>query len=265
MIVRNFVYPVARNLGFPLIRYPAFGRWIYISPRSVLLRRLAQEGAYEQQNIEILKALLPRNGCLYDIGANFGIISLAIATARSDCTILSVEPSHICVAGLTLTLEEASQSNWQLVRCAVGDHNGQVELITSASGEDAFGGLGDTGRMAGLCTRESVPIKTLDTLWKERGCEQVSVIKIDVEGFELDVLRGATALLGSCQPHLLIEISRLNLLALGKSADHIFRFADKHDYELWNAETMTKVPSAKALGYQIIVFENYLLTPRQTT
>jgi FkbM family methyltransferase len=68
----------------------------------------------------------------------------------------------------------------------------------------AFDGLRNTGRKKGG-SAVTVPISTLDAEWREVGKPNVSLIKIDVEGAELGVLRGGSECIGQCKPAILLE------------------------------------------------------------
>ena len=79
-----------------------------------------------------------------------------------------------------------------------------------------------------ICKVE-VKIRTVDTLVKELRAPQV--IKIDVEGFELEVLKGATELLFTARPTLIMEIHPYQLSLSGGSEEALFHFLKGHGYE----------------------------------
>jgi hypothetical protein len=67
-----------------------------------------------------------------------------------------------------------------------------------------------------------VPVRTLDSVWIENGREEVGFIKIDTEGFDGQVLLGATLLLQQCRPNLLVEFNRERMNNLGFSFAEIW-------------------------------------------
>jgi FkbM family methyltransferase len=82
-------------------------------------------------------------------------------------------------------------SNTELVRCAVSDHAGRATLYVKP-----FGGhhaLADIGASKTI-DRVEVAVTTLDHFAAERGIDRIALLKVDVEGFEPDVLRGAKQL-----------------------------------------------------------------------
>ncbi len=64
--------------------------------------------------------------------------------------------------------------------------------------------------------------------------EHIDFIKIDVEGGELDVFRGANEILQRCQPHILFECTRSGLAAFGFTSNEIFEFlTQQHSYSIF--------------------------------
>jgi FkbM family methyltransferase len=139
---------------------------------------------------------------IVDVGANKGGWALALDAliAPLHPRYLLVEPSSHCQEALqTLPLRRVN-----VVRAALGDHEGEVELQSERPGSetaslyarrDSFC-LGDDGSATWSAPlHEVVPLRTLDGIAAEQALAQISLLKLDVEGCELDVLRGARRLL----------------------------------------------------------------------
>jgi hypothetical protein len=77
---------------------------------------------------------------------------------------------------------------------------------------------------------ETVDAVTLDDYVRERGLSRVDVVKIDVEGHELAVLKGAVATLGRYHPLLLVEIRSEFLRQAGTSRDAVYAFLKELGY-----------------------------------
>ena len=75
-----------------------------------------------------------------------------------------------------------------------------------------------------------VPARPLDSILKESGVNRVDVIKIDVEGAELLVLKGAQETLARYHPTLLIEIVDRQLRQMGTSAAEVTQFLTARGY-----------------------------------
>ncbi len=86
---------------------------------------------------------------------------------------------------------EPTESGVHLFSCALGDHEGAVSIRTNptSSGDSVVNGDGD------------IPMRTLDSF----GFEGVDFIKIDCEGYELFVIRGAEETIKRCKPIMVVE------------------------------------------------------------
>lgn len=150
---------------------------------------------YELAVARSLERLLPDDGVFVDVGSNWGYFPLLVASReRFKGTILAFEPVPSTYADLADLVAQAGLGPWIETRqAAVGETDGEVTMsVPRHSGLAKI----DTG---GAGTR--VPLVRLDSL----GLERVDVIKIDVEGHELAVLKGAEQTLRRLGPALVFE------------------------------------------------------------
>jgi FkbM family methyltransferase len=152
-------------------------------------------------------AFLSPGSVAIDIGASLGewTVPLARTVGATGC-VLAAEPAPRNAAALESTLAANALRQAEIIRCAVGDHDGNAEfavpIVTSARTDTGTARLGPAD--AGY-ERLSVCLRSLDTLAAERGIERLDLIKIDVEGHERRVLDGAQAVLEQYRPTLVIE------------------------------------------------------------
>jgi FkbM family methyltransferase len=153
-----------------------------------------------------LASLHPGSAAI-DVGASLGEWTVPLARAVGPTgRVLAVEPVPRSATALEATLAANSLRQAQVIRCAVGDHEGSAELavpvVTSARIDTGTARIGVVG--AGHQTL-SVCIRTLDSLAGEFGLDRVDLIKVDVEGHERHVLDGAASILERFRPTLVIE------------------------------------------------------------
>lgn len=136
----------------------------------------------------------PSRGTAVDVGAWYGPWSRALA-ARVD-RVVAFEPNPSVATILSRTVPR----NVSVVRAAATDRVGTDELWvpTTGMGTEAVASLREVEHARAV----SVPTTTIDAL----GLSDVTLLKVDVEGAELEVLRGAQSTLESCRPVLLVEL-----------------------------------------------------------
>ena len=129
-----------------------------------------------------LAAELKPGSCFLDIGANVGAYSLWVAsTCGPQVRIEAFEPDPELCARLRFNLATNQLDQVHLNALALGDHEGEVRLISGAGnkGENRVESSG-----AGL----AVPMTTLPAFLARAGISRIDALKIDVEGHETDVL-----------------------------------------------------------------------------
>jgi hypothetical protein len=109
----------------------------------------------------------------------------------------------------------------------VGTLDFAIHNTAHASGD----GFEDTGR-AGPTRNIRVRCETLDEWWQSNGKPNVTVIKIDTEGSEFLVLKGASMLLHECQPIILMEIWPENIKAYPFRVEDILIWLNEKKYQL---------------------------------
>lgn len=147
-----------------------------------------------------------------DVGANLGLYTYFLA--RSCRHVYAFEPNPNPLH----TLRAVVDSNVTVLPLALGDFSGEAEL-TVPRGRRGWTSNGATlaAGYRGPSMTLKVPARRIDDL----GIENVGIIKIDVEGYELGVLEGAARTLARDKPALMVE----NEIAhVGNKFDQVFSF-----------------------------------------
>lgn len=151
-------------------------------------------GEYEVDEINFIKKEIRKNNfkTFLDIGANIGLFTLSIANEFKDIAIFSIEASPRVYSYLQDNLKLNSISN--VTAFQLGLSNNDNQEINFYSDEAKYG----TGSFAPIFTNKAEKVKCtkLDTLIVNKLIpNHVDIIKIDVEGFELQVFQGSKNLL----------------------------------------------------------------------
>lgn len=202
-------------------------------------------GAFEWAEREWLLSELKAGDVFYDIGANIGYFTI-IAAERcgSAGKVIAFEPVQSTFDLLTENIKlNPSLHNVQLMNLAVSDQEGEVNIYVPDKGKDAWNSIAvkpDTGEYKTEVIRTIVP----DQLFADKSLPAPSIIKLDVEGWELHALKGMKKILSECNPTLLIEFTAMNLEAAGTSGNELAEFLRQLNYELFEYDPRHKTLNA---------------------
>ena len=195
----------ARQTQFPHIVVPI---------DDLLGLRIIATGRFELTQFDTLHAILDdpqrtlgvdinRNGMFVDVGANIGLYTMALAPIFARTVAFEPNPITFKVLEANLLLREVRA---QAMNEGLSDRNGEATISFPRTGHLGWATL--TERHAGTATMQAqVTLRTLDEVDAVEGWTQpISLLKIDVEGHEPEVLRGAQRVLNRDRPVVLFEV-----------------------------------------------------------
>jgi FkbM family methyltransferase len=168
---------------------------------------------YEFRETQLMLALLNKGDTVFDIGANFGWFSLNALKADPARWVWAFEPQpELCeelrANAVANGFQELLNTNLRVHEHALGASAGELQLTKSSSSSHALASTYGANENGARTT--SVSVKTLDEI-VDRIADQSRLprfIKCDVEGAEMDVLRGSKRLCaGANKPVWLLEIN----------------------------------------------------------
>jgi FkbM family methyltransferase len=185
---------IALDLSVPIYRYVYFNHDLANVPE-----------------LGIIPAFLSSEGVFVDVGAHIGYFGLVGAKYSSRAYLF--EPGNESYVRLmaNIALNPKLASRITARKVAIAAEPGQLTLFTSADGPDTASFRPLTADTIG----ETVPVSTLDAEIPPDA--SVALVKIDVEGAEMDVLNGAKRILTQWQPAILIELYEKNQRAFGRT------------------------------------------------
>jgi FkbM family methyltransferase len=162
-------------------------------------------GTYERPLQSFIVGHLAEGDVFYDVGANIGFFSL-IAARRvgPQGRVYAFEPVPDNAAAIARSARLNGFDAVNVLNVAVGSSNGRTELMLARH----IGGatIASVGPPPDVCGRIGVDLVTLDVAITQHGLRPPTLVKVDVEGAELDVLRGLPATLLRHRPTVLYEI-----------------------------------------------------------
>ena len=174
-----------------------------------------------------------------DVGANEGLFAKRLRDDGFSGRIVSFEP--LSSAFVLLVSASADDPNWECVQLALGATTGEATLnvagnLASSSFFPMDSGLPEAEPRLAYIGTEECSVSTLDVLAPNLfQPEECLYLKLDVQGFELEVLRGAEATLGRVLA-LDVELSRTVLYEGAPLMDEVVAYLAERDYVLLQTE-----------------------------
>lgn len=170
-------------------------------------------GSYEPLETELVASVLRHGDIFIDIGANTGYFTaMASASVGESGELHSFEPGAATYQALLETIKTLKINNAITHNAAVADKSGNVEFWVSNIGKDAQQSILPVSGLTGNSRCVSVKSVSLDDYlknWTSECRKRLRIVKCDVEGAEVRVLRGALSLFdGEDAPIWLVEHNR---------------------------------------------------------
>jgi FkbM family methyltransferase len=184
-----------------------------------------------------------------DVGANEGQFASALLSAGYAGRIISFEPLPEPYKKLKKMAE--GYPNWDAApRGAVGAQDGSIDInvsqnVVSSSILDILPGHTSAAPASKFVGKEMVPILTLDTYLKSNPIF-APFIKIDTQGYEMEVLKGAPTLLGHASG-LQVELSTAPLYEGQPDLMEMFAFIKRAGFTLWSINPGFRDPKTSRL------------------
>tara|TARA_B100000315_G_scaffold258715_1_gene311833 strand:- start:160 stop:1041 length:882 start_codon:yes stop_codon:yes gene_type:complete len=205
---------------------------LFAHPRkSTLTRAVIRRGYWEPLETEIFHSLLRPDALVIDVGANFGHYALTAANVIGPKgLVIAFEPQPETFALLDANRKLLPQDNLLAVQAGLGAFDGSMKIHTDTANPGGHSfydwnlrGIGGSSHM--------VPVKALDSFLTEQVHDRaVDVIKIDVQGFEMEVLRGAVSTIERDQPAVLCEVTPEALHRAGSGVEELLGFFSTRGY-----------------------------------
>ncbi len=199
----------------------AYGFRMRLDTSDFVQRSIYISGTWDNDVARLIVAHLKQGDLFVDVGANIGFFSLLAASRGAE--VIAFEPQTRCCTEL---YTNAKINGLQIDLRSIGLHSasGIVKLYIGSAGN-----LGSASLLSRGDELETVRVDTLDNQLSGR---VPSLIKIDVEGAEIEVVRGARRVLSAPSgPPVIIEISEYSLQEMGGSKDELFEIMANYGYE----------------------------------
>ena len=196
--------------------------------RDLVTQSILSSGIWEPESTRVVEAL-PEGGVFIDVGAHVGYYTLdASKRVGKSGKVVAVEPNPPTADRLrrNVSLNNASNVSVQQVACT----DTEMKLHFFQAGFENTGSSSLSKNNARSNQEIEVRGARLDAIVKELDLRRIDLVKIDVEGAELQVLRGMTESLAKYRPKVIIELVEGNLKNLGASVKEVREFFRQNGY-----------------------------------
>jgi FkbM family methyltransferase len=201
---------------------------------------LAADGVYEPELASFLRDHLRPGGVFVDVGANIGVFTvMAARMVGPSGRVVAIEASPRVYPYLEHNVRTNGLENVRLRHCAAAhEENPGIAFYEAPASHFGMGALSPQFH----ATPTPVASHTLDRILAEENVGPVDLVKLDVEGFEANVFRGAHRLLTSDSPPLIVfefvDWAEARV-ATGRVGDSQ-RVLREHGFTLWRLEDYVK-------------------------
>jgi FkbM family methyltransferase len=182
------VTPRAWAKGLSVVDVPYHGRTVQIDVSDLVGWHFLVMRNFDPEISEVLQSFASPRGddVFWDIGANKGTLSYAMAAALPRARIVAIEPQSAMSRPLRQNLQILARARHEVFTVAIGERPGRLELVIPLHnrGHAALAVEREPG-----CLFEQVEVVTADSVRRLSRYGWPNIVKIDVEGFEAEVIR----------------------------------------------------------------------------
>lgn len=212
-----------RDAGFARVRGKLHGYTMDLDLANWSERLTWFLGRYHDLPIQLAFQQVLRPGdCFVDVGANIGMLTLLARRLVGDTgRVVACEPNPPLRTRIDALVRDNNLANVDVVGTALGEQPGTAELH-EYSGHTGWGSLAASGPAGAAATKKwQVPVARGDDVLAHLDGAQPMAIKIDVEGFEVPVLRGLAETLRTRWPLVFVEVADAHQRRAGFSAKEL--------------------------------------------
>jgi FkbM family methyltransferase len=206
---------------FNRIKETSLGKMIYNIHDTYLGRSIDLYGEYGYGEVEFFNQAAQTGDIVVDLGANIGIHTLFFSkNVGPTGAVVAVEPQRLVFQNLCANLALNNITNVVAINAAAGDAPGKILVpVLDPNAQNNFGGLA----LGEFPSGESVDVMTVDAM----NLPKVKLIKVDVNGMELQALKGCVQTISRLRPLLYVCNERQD------KAEALIRFIDSLDYRMF--------------------------------
>ena len=210
------------------------GQLIWLIPQDHIQKHILWYGYYEKTYILLWEKLIKNDSIVFDIGANIGYYTIVAANKAKKGRVYAFEPVSSNFHSLRQNITLNNLQNVITNQNGISNIPGIYEYYVSSTDNSGMSGMQPAENFSGHV--EKVQTITIDEYVIEHSISSVDFIKIDIEGNELNSLKGMKNTLTKFKPVLFIEILNEHLVNYHITADDVYEYLNDLGYESYFAQ-----------------------------
>jgi FkbM family methyltransferase len=205
---------------------------IYTTADNYIEWSILSSGTYEDEIGKLIKISLTEGDTAIDIGGNIGLQSLRMSSCVGPTgKVYAFEPLNYLQEKFNKNMALNKAKNITLFPFALSDQQNELDLIVNKNQWNQ-GAFSLSNKESGT-EKQRVTVKVADEIHEIQMLDKVALIKIDVEGFEFQVLRGLKQTLQKHQPRIIFEYDSNYWADTGQNIADCYEFLRSLNYSLY--------------------------------
>lgn len=207
---------------------------IKYNPNSYIGSHIWYRGIFEETIVSAITSNLKNGMTFIDIGANIGLHTIVAASkVGNKGKVIAIEPQQSCIKLLKENVALNKLNNVTVIDHALGSTKTEGKIFHVNDNNDAQATLRATCA-ADQSKYETIQIRTLDSLMQELGINHADVVKVDIEGSEVQMLKGGESFFNKTKPEIIImECIDEHLCRFGNSSTEILSWFKNKGYKAY--------------------------------
>lgn len=219
---------------------------------------------YEKNVVHWLEKIAERQNkpVFYDVGANYGFYCLTLAPISRAC--VAFEPVGATFKVLRSNIDRNDLENVQCNRLALSDKvgRGTINIYSSSGNNSIFNRDLPVNHPTKLISEERIELEPLDRFIKRSGMPPPSLIKVDVEGAEMDVLGGAKNTIKKYMPIIFMEYSVATSKDAGYDRSELLSMLRSFNYRVYGLSSNPEDLSLYSPQSKKVDIDNLIAVPK---
>lgn len=219
----------------------------------------------DRGEVKLLKSLLKPRDIFFDIGANIGVFSLLAAKRLVKGEVHAFEPSTEHLSKLKQNIRMNGFRNIIVNEFGLSSSLSKKKLYIPTNGNTGKASIYAERDSQEKFLEEDITVQKLDDYVSRSNLKKVDILKIDVEGAELDVLDGARMTLKEHSPRILMEADADHLSKANRTFEELIDFLHDFDYSIYWIDNDSNLSEIHNTFDYTWMYQNIYCCPRKIT